>query len=153
MQLDTSDRLDWLRDLCPIVKALETIGPPSSVLMLREANFGTTRFDDFARRLGMTDSAVTARLRQLVDAGLLAKVPYQEPGRRTRYEYRLTDEGRKLLPALVSLMQWGAERIQAEGGQAPSLTHQGCGEPVRAEVRCAAGHRVPDHELRLSRRR
>src|SRR5689334_22380099 len=106
IQFDTSARFDWLRDFCPIAKALETIGPPSSVLVLREANFGTSRFDDFARRLQMTDSAVTARLRQLVEAGLLAKVPYREPGQRTRYEYHLTPQGLDLLPALVSLMRW-----------------------------------------------
>ncbi|MCW2888914.1 MAG: hypothetical protein QOE54_6193 [Streptosporangiaceae bacterium] len=144
---NSADRFGWLRDFCPIAKALAAIGPPTSVLVLREAHLGTSRFDDFARRLGMTDSAVTARLRQLVEAGLLAREPYQERGQRTRYAYHLTEMGRELLPALVGLMQWGDAHLQGERGPVVSLTHAGCGEPVTAEVRCAAGHQVGPDEV------
>lgn len=58
--------------------------------MLREAFYGTRRFDELARRVGITDAAAATRLRQLVDRGLLERRPYREPGQRTRQEYRLT---------------------------------------------------------------
>lgn len=142
-----ADRATWVPRSCAIAKALEAIGPPSALLVLREAYFGTTRFDDFVQRLGMTESAVTARLRQLVDTGLLAKRPYKEPGQRTRYEYDLTQMGGDLLPALVSLMEWGETYLRGERGRLVSLTHAGCGEPVAAEIRCAKGHPVAPDDI------
>jgi len=65
---------------------------------LREAYYGTTRFDDFARRVGITKAAMSARLSELVAAGLLAKQPYREPGQRSRDEYVLTDAGTNSCP-------------------------------------------------------
>lgn len=151
-----ADRTTWSLLSCPIAKALAAIGPPSAVLVLGEAYFGTSRFGDFVRNLGMTESAVTARLSHLVSTGLLSKEPYKEPGQRTRYEYHLTKMGRDLLPTLVSLMEWGDTylqgahrhrqseqgRRQSEQGRQVTLTHAGCDEAVSAEVRCSAGHLV-----------
>jgi DNA-binding HxlR family transcriptional regulator len=134
----------WMPTRCPAARALEAIGPPSSLLVIREAFYGTSRFDDFVRRLGMTESAVTARLRHLVDAGVLAKEPYREPGQRTRYAYRLTPMGRDLLPILVSLMKWGDTYLQEP---VLSVTHADCGEPVVVETRCTAGHPVTEEEV------
>lgn len=74
---------------------------------MREAVYGTTRFDGFARRVGVSDAVASARLKALVEAGLLVKSPYQEPGQRTRHEYRLTEMGTDLVPVLFGLMQWG----------------------------------------------
>jgi DNA-binding HxlR family transcriptional regulator len=142
-----ADRDTWIPQRCPVAKALEAIGPPSAVLVLREAYFGTSRFDDYVRRLGMTESAVTVRLRQLVDAGLLIKEPYKRAGQRTRYDYHLTQMGRDLMPALISLMEWGDTYLQDDRGRAVCLTHAECGEPVAAQVRCAAGHHVGPDEI------
>ncbi len=65
---------------CPIEKTMAVIGTKSAMLILREAYYGTTRFDDFARRVGITKAATSARLTELVDAGLLTRRPYREPG-------------------------------------------------------------------------
>jgi hypothetical protein len=73
--------------------------------VLREASFGTRRFDDFARRVGIGEPAVAARLTELTADGLLDRVPYQEPGQRTRYEYQLTKKGRDLLPVITALRE------------------------------------------------
>lgn len=142
-----ADRQTWIPQRCPVARALEAIGPPSALLVLREAYFGTDRFDDFARRLGMTDSAVTARLRHLIEVGLLCKEPYQEPGQRTRYAYRLTRKGRDLLPPLIGLMEWGDTYLQGERGRAVALRHAGCGAPVSARVCCEEGHPVSAEEI------
>lgn len=144
-----ADRDGWNPQRCPLTKALEVMGTRSAILLLREAYFGTTRFDDFTRRVGITDAVASTRLRSLVEAGLLRKAPYREPGQRRRYEYHLTQMGLDLMPALVALIQWGDSYLQDERGPALSLTHLGCGEPVAAQVRCAAGHHVDPGQIAL----
>lgn len=120
--------------------ALTLIGTHSAMVLLREAFFGGSRFDDLARCAGVTEQIAAKRLRQLVDAGLMEKRPYQEPGQRTRYEYALTDRGRELFPVLISLIEFG-RTLQGESS-AMELIHEGCGAAVIPEVRCTAGHQV-----------
>ncbi|MBX9978531.1 MAG: transcriptional regulator [Mycobacterium sp.] len=119
--------------------ALQLIGTHSAMVLLREAFWGGRRFDDLAHRAGVTEQIAAKRLRQLVEAGLMEKQPYREPGQRTRYEYVLTDRGRDLFPVLISLIQFG-RMLQAE--PATELVHEGCGQPVVPQVRCAGGHDV-----------
>jgi DNA-binding HxlR family transcriptional regulator len=137
-------------DADPTVRALQVLGARASFLVMREVFYGTRRFDDFQRRLGLSPSSLTARLRALVADGLLTKVAYQDEGQRTRHEYRLTDKGRALLPALVGLMQWGNEYLTS-GRERLRLEHAGCGAPARAEVRCEQGHHVALEQLRVVR--
>ena len=68
---------------CSIEKTMELLGTKSAMLIMREAYYGTTRFDDFAKRVGITKAATSARLAELVEAGLLTKRPYREPGQRS----------------------------------------------------------------------
>jgi DNA-binding HxlR family transcriptional regulator len=76
---------------CSIEKTMEAVGTKSAMLIMREAYYGTTRFDDFAQRVGITKAAASARLAELVELGLLTRRPYREPGQRTRDEYVLCD--------------------------------------------------------------
>jgi DNA-binding HxlR family transcriptional regulator len=142
-------RGSWSADACSIGRALDVIGNRSALLLLREAFYGTTRFDDFAQRVGISEPSAAARLRELVAEGLLEREPYQEPGQRTRLLYQLTDKGHDLFPALVALMQWGDQWL-APAGSPVTLSHRGCGEPVHAELRCAAGHQPAIEDLDLS---
>ena len=142
-----ADRDTWTPTRCPIAKAFSVIGTRSAILVLREAYYGTRRFDDFARRVGLTDSAAAARLRELVEAGLFEKAAYQEPGQRTRYEYHLTQMGRDLMPAIAALIAWGDTYLQGEDGPALALTHLGCGKDIAIEVRCQAGHVLGPGEI------
>lgn len=141
-------RSGWSADRCSIGKAMEVLSTRSALLLLREAFYGTTRFDDFAERVGLSEPAAAARLKELVDQGLLEREPYREPGQRTRQGYRLTEKGADLLPVLVALKQWG-DRWLAPGGAPVELTHRECGETVHAELRCAAGHRTEVEALDL----
>jgi DNA-binding HxlR family transcriptional regulator len=118
------------------------------MLLLREAYYGTTRFDDFARRVGITEAVASARLKDLVEAGLLAKSPYREPGQRTRYEYVLTDMGRDLLPAVLALMQWGDQYLHRDGGPL-QLVEDATNAPVRVQIRSDDGNEVGLDELRV----
>ncbi len=145
-------RSGWTADNCMIAKALDVIPTRSAFLILREAFYGTTRFDDFAERVGISEPVTAARLRELVDNGLLEREDYREPGQRTRQRYRLTDKGADLFPALVGLMEWGDRWLDDRGGPV-ELRHRDCGEPVATELRCAAGHTVNVDELDLAARR
>jgi DNA-binding HxlR family transcriptional regulator len=141
----------WTADRCTIAKALDVVSTRSAFLILREAFYGTTRFDDFAERVGISEPVTAARLRELVDHGLLEREDYREPGQRTRQRYRLTDQGADLFPALVALMQWGDRWLDDRGGPV-ELRHRECGEPVSVELRCTAGHRVTTGDLDLGPR-
>src|SRR4051794_12986442 len=113
-----ADRSAWRADRCPIGKALEVVGTRSAMLIMREAYYGTTRFDDFAARVNISEAVAAARLRELVAAGLLERQPYREVGKRTRHEYRLTEKGADLAPAVLALFEWGAKHV-SPGGRAP----------------------------------
>lgn len=136
------DRDRWDAVNCSVARALEVVGTRSVLLMLREAFFGTRRFDDFHRRVGVTEAVAAARLRELVESGLLVRRPYREPGQRTRHEYVLTDRGRDLYPVLVALMNWGDRYLADPDGPPVEVVHDGCGGQVRAEVHCSLGHQV-----------
>lgn len=142
----------WTADRCTIVKALGVVSTRSAFLILREAFYGTTRFDDFATRAGLSEPVTAARLRELAGHGLLEREDYREPGQRTRQRYRLTEKGAELLPALVALMQWGDRWLDDQGGPV-ELRHGGCGERVAVELRCAAGHAVTPDDLELAQHR
>jgi DNA-binding HxlR family transcriptional regulator len=139
----------WTAERCSIARALSVVGARSAFLILREAFYGTTRFDDFAQRAGISEPVAAARLRELVDEGLLEREDYREPGQRTRQRYRLTHKGAELLPALVALMQWG-DRWLDDGGGPVELRHRDCGARVGVQLRCAADHPVDPGELELA---
>jgi DNA-binding HxlR family transcriptional regulator len=145
-------RAAWTADRCTIARALDIVPTRSAFLILREAFYGTTRFDDFAARVGISEPATAARLRELVENGLLEREDYRDPGQRTRQLYRLTEKGTDLFPVLVALMQWGDRWLDDRGGPV-ELRHRDCGDTVTLELRCAAGHRVNSGDLELARRK
>lgn len=109
--------------------------------MLRECFYGVRRFDDLQRNVGLARNVLTDRLVTLTEHGLLVRVPYREPGRRQRFEYRLTTAGRELLPAVLALMQWGDAHLAGPAGPAVTVAHRVCGDTVRVEIVCGGGHR------------
>jgi DNA-binding HxlR family transcriptional regulator len=145
-------RSGWEVESCPIARALDVVGTRSAFLILREAFYGATRFEQFVERAQISEPVAAARLRELADEGLMEKVPYQEPGKRTRHEYRLTEKGTDLLPALVALMHWGDRWLFPDGSRV-ELRHADCGSPVGAVLRCDAGHDVGAGELQLALKR
>jgi DNA-binding HxlR family transcriptional regulator len=143
------DRDSWSTANCSIAAALNVVGTRSAMLMLREAFFGTRRFDDFARRIGIGEPAAAVRLKELTDEGLLERVPYREAGQRTRYEYQLTRKGRELLPAITALRQWGDDWTAGPEGPSVRAAHRDCGAPVHARLRCDSGHDVEPGDIRI----
>ena len=134
--------LDYDTENCTIGAALAIVGEKWTFLVLREAFNGVRRFDDIRRRISAPRQILSDRLTRLVAEGLLRKVPYREDGQRSRDEYRLTDKGLDLYPVLVALMEWGDKHEVGSAGPQVLLRHRDCGEPVRLEMSCAAGHVV-----------
>jgi DNA-binding HxlR family transcriptional regulator len=144
---DTGQETHWDRDawdLEPdsIVLALESLRPRTSGAIIREAFYGTRRFDDFLRHCGISPSVLSTRLRAMVTEGLLEKVPYQEPGARARDEYRLTDKGRSLAPILIALNDFADRWLLESGESTVILRHRRCGQRVHATLACEGGHQI-----------
>jgi DNA-binding HxlR family transcriptional regulator len=136
------EALSWSADNCTLGRTMEILGEKWTVLVLRELFMGIRRFDDLRVRTAIPRQVLTNRLARLVDAGLLRREPYREPGARARDEYRLTDKGLDLYPAIIALKEWG-DRYLADPEGPPMLTeHRECGALVHAELRCEAGHDV-----------
>jgi DNA-binding HxlR family transcriptional regulator len=134
------DRFRYSAENCSIQRTLEIVGEKWSLLVLREAFYGVRRFSDFERALGCARNILSARLATLVEHGILSREPYREPGSRVRYEYRLTEKGIELFPAMVALMRWGDRWTSDRAGPPVVVRHRYCREPVVAELHCAAGH-------------
>ena len=120
--------------VCSIARSLEVVGEKWSLLALREVFLGVRRFDGIVAKTGAPRDVLTARLRTLVDAGVLERVQYND--RPPRFEYHLTEAGRDLQPVLLTLMDWGDRYLS--GGKPPpgSWTHT-CGRTLSPLVTCA----------------
>lgn len=113
---------------------MDLLGDQWTLLVLREAFYGVTRFDQFQTSLGIARNTLTERLDRLVGAGLLERVRYQE--KPARYEYVLTVMGRDFFPALTAIMTWGDRWLDGGAGPPVTLRHVDCGRSTHALVRC-----------------
>ena len=120
---------------CSVAQCLEVVGEWWSLLIIRDAFLGVTRFDDFQRDLGISRNVLGQRLTRLVDAGVLERVAYST--RPPRSEYRLTDKGRDLWPVLTTMRQWG-DTHAAPNGPPVQLVHRACGATTDVELVCAS---------------
>jgi len=118
---------------CSIARSLEVLGERWTLLIVREALLGTTRYDEFLERLGAPTNTLAKRLAHLVDLEILEKRAYRNG--RQRFEYVLTDKGRALGTVVESLREWGDEYL-ADGGPPVQVRHTACGGEVEVELRC-----------------
>lgn len=98
---------------CPVARSLDKVGEWWSMLILRDAFYGLSRFDEFEKSLGIAPNMLTRRLHSLVEAGLLERRQYHD--KPPRYEYRLTACGRDFRPVLLALLAWGNKHFAPEG--------------------------------------
>ena len=98
---------------CPVARSLERVGEWWSILIMRDAIYGMTRFDHFQKSLNIAPNMLTRRLAVLVEAGLLEKRPYCE--KPLRHEYIVTPRGRDFRSVLWSLQSWGNKHFAPEG--------------------------------------
>ena len=119
---------------CSIANALAVIGERWSLLALREVFFGVRRFDQILRNTGASRDLLARRLRTLVDAGVLERVPYEEHP--PRFEYVLTSAGRDLQAVVLTLMHWGDRHVTP--GSPPTVLQHTCGATLEPRTVCAA---------------
>jgi DNA-binding HxlR family transcriptional regulator len=132
--LDSVQRTSFEDLRCSVAQCLDVVGEWWSLLIVRDAFFGVTRFDDFQARLGISRNILTQRLNRLVEGGILKRVRYQEHPPRS--EYKLTDQGRDLWHVVTAMRQWG-DRWAAPGGPPLEMRHTGCGHIIRAVPTCS----------------
>jgi len=119
---------------CSIARTLDAAGEWWAPLILRDVAYGVGRFGEIQSDLGISANVLSDRLDGLLAEGILERRRYQQ--RPERHEYRLTEKGADLIPALLALMQWG-DRWAWPGARGPvRVVHEDCGHDVRVEVRC-----------------
>ena len=124
---------------CSIGQSLEVVGEWWSLLIIRDAFMGVTRFDEFQERLGIARNVLNQRLSHLVDEGVFERVAYSEHP--PRFDYVLTEQGRDLWPVVVALRQWG-DRWRAPDGPPLQLAHDECGHVADLVMVCRALRRA-----------
>ena len=116
-------------DTCPVARSLDAIGDWWSMLIIRDALLGTTRFGEFQKKLGLAKNILTVRLRALVDQGILKTAPASDGS--AYQEYLLTPKGRGVFPILVALRQWSEEFDGKPEEIGTILVDKENGKPVR----------------------
>ena len=134
---------------CSIARSLGVVGERWTFLILREAFLGATRFAEFRDRLGVAPDVLSDRLATLVEYGVMEREPYQEPGARSRFAYRLTPAGRELQVILGALQQWGDEHLPRPDG--PTMLRRGrrTGRPLHVGFIDDHGQEVPLAEVAI----
>lgn len=121
--------------VCSIARTLEVVGERWSLLLLRDALFGLSRFDEFRASLGIASNVLAARLDRLCSEGMLERRAYQDHPQ--RHEYVLTGKGRDLAPALLVLMRWGDRYYPNPSGPPRFAVHRGdCGGLLDDQLTC-----------------
>lgn len=107
---------------CSMARSLSVLGERWTLVILRDALDGMTRFEQFRESIGLTPDVLSERLTTLVDAGIMTRVAYQEPGHRSRFEYHLTPAGKELHVVIGGLQQWGDAHLPWAAG--PTIRRQ-----------------------------
>jgi len=125
--------VEYEKDTCAIAAALSVVGDPWTLLILRDAFLGVRRFEEFRRRLGVARSVLSARLKKLVEYGIL-ETGSDDPslGRRP---YVLTQRGADLFPILLSLKAWGDVHVYGRGSEPHASVHS-CGARIDPKFVC-----------------
>ncbi|MEO0930644.1 MAG: helix-turn-helix domain-containing protein [Pseudomonadota bacterium] len=133
---------------CGAALAAEILADRWTLLIIREAFYGVSRYDDIRADIGIPRSVLTARLKTLVAAGILKRVPYQDEGARTRHCYVLSEKGQALGLTMLALMQWGDDYLK-DGIPALAVTHRETGRPLRVGLVSDPDVDVPLSSVRI----
>jgi DNA-binding HxlR family transcriptional regulator len=137
-----TERVNAYDTQCPVARALDSVGQWWNILILREAMYGLTRFDEFEKSLQIAPTMLARRLKSLVEVGVLERRLYSE--RPARYEYVLTEAGRDFRSVIVTLYAWGNRHLAPEGAAIvlvnaksgeladPMLVDRNSGAPINA---------------------
>ncbi|GAA2245583.1 helix-turn-helix domain-containing protein [Herbiconiux moechotypicola] len=131
------------------MRTLDVVGEKWSLLVVREAFKGRTRYSEFRDALGAPSDVLSARLTRLVEAGVFEKRAYREPGSRERSSYHLTEKGQGLALVLGAMVQWGDTFQPYTGGRASEIVDATAGEPLSLAFVDPEGRSHPASEVTL----
>lgn len=133
---------------CSLARALEILGDWRTLLVVREAFFGTRRFADFEAHLDISKNVLTQRLAHLVEHGVLQRVDAGVHG--TRYEYELTAMGKDLTTVMTALRQWGDRWVFGEGNEPLVVVDRRTGKPLpRLRMLDEQGEKIAARDLEV----
>ena len=127
---------DYSQQVCSVAAALEVVGDPWTLLILRDAFAGGRRFEQWQEGLGVARNVLAARLKTLVAHGVLDKRAYSEHP--PRYEYGLTAKGRDLFAVMMTMADWGARHVYGAAGCPSQFVHKACGQLFTPSLVCEA---------------
>lgn len=131
---------------CSVARTLELLGDGWTLLIVREAFFGTRKFGEFERHLGIAPNVLAQRLGKLVEGGILVVSSVSQNGR--ALEYRLSPKGRDLFPLLATLLQWGDKHVTPEGGAPVRIVERSTGQDIAPMLlRSLSGERLDVSEV------
>jgi DNA-binding HxlR family transcriptional regulator len=122
-------RSDYTGQNCALARALEIVGERWTLLIVRDAFHGLTRYDEFLSSLGIATNVLSARLQKLVEHGVLDRTA-------SRGSYHLTQKGHDLFPVVLTLMAWADRHEPAPDGPEVLILHKGCGHDAGGSLRC-----------------
>jgi DNA-binding HxlR family transcriptional regulator len=134
---------------CPVAQSLEHVGEWWNILILRDALYGLSRFDEFQNSLGIAPNTLARRLSDLVEAGLMERRPYCD--KPLRHDYLLTPRGREFRSVVLLMMAWGSKHF-SRGEPAIQLVDEQSGEPVElilSDARTGKPISFASHGLRI----
>ena len=134
---------------CSTARSLTVLGEKWTMLIVREALEGTTRFADFQSHLGLGPDMLSDRLATLVDYGVMTRESYQEPGQRARPEYHLTSAGRDLHVVIGALSDWGDHHLPRAAGPTRTREARRTGRTVHAAFIDQLGYEVPGDDVAI----
>jgi DNA-binding HxlR family transcriptional regulator len=137
-------RTSFARMHCSLARGLDLIGDWWSPLIVRDLYLDVVRFDDLVEDLGISRNLLTRRLNALGKSGIVERRVYQR--RPVRYEYRLTEAGRDLVPAILALTAWGDRWARPKEGSPMLFVHKTCGHQFQPRVTCSACGEAITHE-------
>lgn len=140
---------DYSRQSCSIAATLEVIGDPWTLLVIRDAFQGVSRFEQWQERLGVARNVLAARLKTLVAHGVLEPRLYSE--RPPRNEYVLTAKGKDLSDVLLTMHGWGSKHLYGDYDSGVTFTHKTCGSELSPRLACSCcGEIVKRRDIDIS---
>jgi DNA-binding HxlR family transcriptional regulator len=134
---------DYAGQSCALARALEILGERWTLLIVRDAFHGLTRYDEFLKSLGLATNILSTRLQKLVEHGVLER-------KGSRGSYHLTQKGRDLFPVVLTLMAWADRHEQGPDGPEVLIEHTGCGHEAGGSFRCEhCGEPITLSDLRV----
>jgi DNA-binding HxlR family transcriptional regulator len=150
--LRAMEKTKWADAACPMARSISLLGEWGSLMILREAFGGTTRFDDFQKQLGMSRNLLSTRLKTLIQGGVMERRPITADAR--RQEYVLTPMGEDFITVIVALRQWGDRWLFAPNPHPADMYDATDGTIIaKLEARSEAGRLVTRPDLKLRRNR